>query len=277
MTAARGTYGCLPFADPRGGGRTIPLWHYLPTTLTADTPLVIVMHGMRRNAPQYRDDWAPHAERHGLAVVAPEFAASAYPDVHAYNYGNVVAPDGTPNPREAWLFPVIDAIFAHARDAFGCRAATYCLYGHSAGGQLVHRLATLCWSERIALAITANAGSYTLPRLDEAYPFGLGGTVFEAEDFSALFARPLLILLGGADSDPGHYSLPRQPQAQRQGAHRHERGLRYFAAAEAGARERGLGFAWRVETVPGVAHANAGMAARAAQWCAAAAAASRSA
>ena len=259
----------VSFSDPRHGlPREIPLWLYRPAGFSPVSPVVIVMHGMSRNASAYLDAWMPYADQHGFAVAAPEFPKAHYPDARDYNFGNMLSPEGRLLSREQWLFPVIDRIFDHVRAALGSRRETYCLYGHSAGGQFVHRLVTFAWSPRIELAITANAGSYTLPVFEVAYPFGLAGTAFTEADFAGLFSRPLLILLGEQDNDAHHHHLPRQPEAMRQGAHRLARGRNYMEAATRAAHERRMVLAWRLDVVPGVTHSNPGMAAVAARFCA---------
>lgn len=255
--------------DPRRGPqREVAVWMHTPARYDPASPIVIVMHGLSRDAGAYLEAWRPCAEQHGFAVAAPEFATAQYPAVHDYNYGNMVSPAGALLPRSEWLFPVIDSVFDAVRAALGSTRQTYCLYGHSAGGQFVHRLATFAWSSRIELAISANAGSYTLPTFDAAYPFGLAGTAFAETDFPALFQRPLIVMLGDRDTDSEHRNLPRQPEALRQGPHRFSRGHYYMAAAERAARERDLPLAWRSVVAPGVAHSNPGMALVAAGLCA---------
>lgn len=259
----------IEWADPRPGfSRRIPIWLYRPRALVASRPLVMVLHGMSRNADAYCEAWAASAEQYGFAVAAPEFSAADYPDALDYNFGNMVSPDGVLLPRAKWLFPVIDRIFLQAREALGIDGERYCLYGHSAGAQLVHRLVSFAWSPRIALAISANAGSYTMPVFDADYPFGLRGTAFTEADIPALLSRPLVVLLGEQDRDPAHHNLPRQPGALQQGAHRFARGQRYFQTAEQIALERRVQLAWRLITVPHVAHSNPGMAPAAAALCA---------
>lgn len=261
---------CVDMADPRPGfARRIPLWLYRPQANDPARPLVVVLHGMSRNADEYCNAWAKLADAHGFALVAPEFSAAEYPDARDYNFGNMLSEQGALLPREIWLFPIVDQIFLRARELMNLACERYCLYGHSAGGQLVHRLATFAWSPRIALAISANAGSYTMPVFDVDYPFGLGNTAFAEADMPGLLARPLTVLLGEADNDPGHHNLPRQPGAMAQGAHRYARGQHYFRAAEEAAASRGLKLDWRLSTVPGVAHSNPDMAPAAAALCAA--------
>jgi hypothetical protein len=108
-------------------------------------------------------------------------------------------------------------------------------------------------------AVAANAGWYTFPNTEAAFPFGLGDAP-GGVDLDAALAAPVTILLGTADVDPNHRSLNRDPPALAQGPHRYARGLAYFAAAEAEAKRRGLVFGWACATAPGIAHDNGGMA-----------------
>ena len=138
----------------------------------------------------------------------------------------------------------------------------FALYGHSAGAQFVHRYILLTGAPRAEAIIIANAGSYTLP-LDRPFPEGLRGTAANPATLRAVFARPVILQLGEADTDPNHGSLPRDPWAIAQGSHRFARGWFFFDTVRRAAETQGAPFAWRVATVPGVGHSNAGMAAHA--------------
>jgi poly(3-hydroxybutyrate) depolymerase len=247
--------GRHPFVDPRAGPRReIPVHTYRPTSFTPESPILIVMHGRSRNGSDYRDWFVPDAERRGFLVAAPEFSEAQYGHPHEYNFGAMVGPDGAWRPREDWLWPLVDRIFEQVRERFGSRRGTYSLFGHSAGGQVVHRLATFGWSPCIERAIAANAGHYTMPTRDAAYPHGLRGVPITDEELRALFSRPLTILLGNADNDPNHPQLPKEPADLEQGPHRFARGQAYFETGKREAARLGVPFRWRIATAPGVAH-----------------------
>jgi len=163
-------------------------------------------------------------------------------------------------PRAEWLFPAIDEAFREVRRRSGSTRGRYFLYGHSAGGQLVHRLATFAWSPSIERAVSANAGSYTLPCAEEDFPFGTGETGLGDEALRALFARPLLVMVGDRDVDPRDPHLPMEQAAIRQGPHRFARGHRYLEVARREAQRLGVPLAWRLAVAPGVAHDNHAMA-----------------
>ena len=113
---------------------------------------------------------------------------------------------------------------------------------------------------RYRVAVSANAGSYAFPDPEIDYPFGLRGAPVDEDGLKAALQRPLTILLGTADTDPSHASLPRGARADRQGEHRLARGEAFVRAARAQADRLGVPFGWRVVHVPGIAHENGGMA-----------------
>jgi poly(3-hydroxybutyrate) depolymerase len=242
-------------ADPRPGpARQITVFTHRPASWTPESPVVVVMHGRSRNGADYRNWWVAAAERHGALIVTPEFSEKDYPHPHEYNYGGMFTADRRLKPRREWLWGVIDHVFEDAGRRAGSRAERYRLFGHSAGGQFVHRLATFAWSDRIERAIAANSGAYTMPDLQTEFPFGLRGTGGDESTLRTLVARPMTILLGEADNDPNHEQLPREPEAMKQGAHRFARGHHYFDAGRRLAERLGVPFAWKLATVPGVAH-----------------------
>jgi len=250
-----------PFPDPRGGDRHLTVHIHRPAAYSPASPILLVAHGRARNGADYRDYFVAESERRGFLVVAPEFAEAQYPNPYAYNYGNLCEASGKILPRGEWLFPVLEAVFRDARERAGSRRDRFFLFGHSAGSQLVHRLATFGWLDSIERAVAANAGSYTLPVRGEAFPFGLdGGPATSDDDLRRLFARPIIVQLGANDVDPNDAHLPREPGAMRQGPYRFARGRNYFETARREAERLGVRLAWRLSIVPGVAHSGQNMA-----------------
>ena len=47
------------------------------------------MHGRKRNAEEYRDQWSDFANELNLVVVVPEFSEAQFPMVWGYNYGGI--------------------------------------------------------------------------------------------------------------------------------------------------------------------------------------------
>ncbi|MBR0658095.1 alpha/beta hydrolase [Neoroseomonas oryzicola] len=238
----------------------MPVWYHRPASWTPSGKVAVVLHGLRRDADRYRDEWRDLADRHGVLLLVPEFGQDKFPGTRWYNFGNLQDDAGRATPSAAWSFHAFDRVVLAAMAMAGAQRDAFILYGHSAGAQFTHRYTLLTGAPRAEAVMIANAGSYTLPRFDRPFPEGLGGTAADPAVLRAVFARPVLLQLGEADTDPNHPSLPRQPWAIAQGSHRFARGWHFFDQARRAALEAGAPFAWRVVTVPGVGHSNAGMA-----------------
>lgn len=234
--------------------RPVTLHTYRSQDHAPDRPLVIVQHGMLRNGDDYRDFWIPAADRHGLLIVAPTFADQAWPGAENYNNGAVFdAPSGEPRPVDGWAYGLVGRIVDRLRAA-GVSSGKAYLFGHSAGGQFVHRLMSSQPHAHFHAAACANAGWYTLPTLDVAFPEGLGGVGLTAEHLARLLAYPMTILAGDQDIVTDDPHLPSGEAALRQGPHRYARAHNYFEAGRREAANRGLPFNWSLQTVPGIGH-----------------------
>lgn len=259
--------GVFEMREPTGILPETPMrvFYHRPAAWRPDRPILIVLHGVNRDADRYLDEWRQPAEQANVLVVCPEFSNAKYPDVRWYNLGNLMDRErnGTRQPPESWTFSAVDRVFGEVRRRTNASRQGFALFGHSAGAQFVHRY--LMFAERSAAEaiIVANAGWYTLPVQTVAFPYGLGGTGVGEDTVRAAFGRPVVILLGDQDIDPNHSSLRRDADSDTQGIHRFARGHFFFAAAETEARRLGVPLAWRKEIVPGVGHQNAGMARRA--------------
>lgn len=236
-----------------------------PAAWNSTGRVVLVMHGVNRDADRYRDQWCDLADRHGFLLVVPEFSRTKFPGDTWYNFGGMTDASGTPRPREAWSFGVLDRVFADVRARTGARRTTYSLYGHSAGAQFVHRALLFAASPAVEAVVAANAGWYTLPVFDESFPYGLKESPATEADVRAFLASPLVLQLGEADIDPNHSSLRRTAEADRQGPHRFARGQHFLAVGRREAARYGVPLAWRLVTVPGVGHSNGKMAEHAAR------------
>lgn len=246
-------------------GRPIPVWYFLPQQAGPDAPVLVVMHGVNRDADRYRDEWQPYAEKYGCLLVVPEFSREAFPDEEHYNQGNTRDDQGRPEPRDEWSFSYIEPVFDAARKAAGNRSTHYSLYGHSAGAQFVHRFLYFVPRARVTKAIAANAGWWTLPDPVIDFPYGLGGSAVDAEALRAMLGKPLTVLLGTADTDPNHVNLRKTPEAMAQGQHRFARGQNFYSAGRNRAASLGTPFGWQLATAPNVDHSNKGMSAYAAR------------
>jgi dienelactone hydrolase len=217
----------------------------------ADLSLLLVFHGNARDADRYRDDARALADKNCLLVVAPLLDRRTFP-LWRYQHGDVVRDGVVQDPRD-WTGRLVPALVDWVRTQEG-RPLAYSLLGHSAGAQFLDRLAAFVPTEARRIVV-ANPGSYVFPSLQIAAPYGLG-KVYSGADGEAQLRRyleqPITIYLGQGDvraddRDPS-------PEAQAEGASRHQRGRNAFNVAKALAQARGWPFNWRLVELPGVGH-----------------------
>lgn len=249
------------FTDQRGNAdKPIRVWLYRPAGFQAQSPIVFVMHGTLRNGETYREPWLPLADHSNALIVVPEFSLEHYRDSRTYQFGNMRAKDGQPIDESKWTFAAIEHLFDHLKAISGNLTERYYLFGHSAGAQFVHRMVLFQKASRIALAVTANAGSYTMPDYDVEFPYGLKHCDLTDTGLKAALDVPMLVLLGEKDTDPDDKYLPKSREAMAQGATRLARGHAFFHSAEQAAQRLNVPLRWTKSIVPGVGHDNALMA-----------------
>ncbi len=252
--------GGFSFVDQKGDpSKHITVYTYLPKGIKPDAArIVFVMHGHGKNARGYRDTWVEHADKYGFMVVAPLFDPGQWAGGD-YSYASVMTKDGKLRDASIWSFSVVDHLFEAIKDATGNQSPKYFIYGHSEGGQFVHRLVLFLPDARYAKAVAANPGWYTMPTFDVNFPYGLGGSPATEASLKKSLGREFVLMLGDRDADPNHAELRRTPEAMAQGVHRFERGQNYMKEARNRATELKCAFGWQVQVVPGAAHENSKM------------------
>jgi hypothetical protein len=241
-----------------------------PRVFDPRTPVLFVHHGVGRNGEAYRDYWLPLAEANGILAIAIEFPEQSFPDYLNYHFGNLHNEDGTPNPREKWTYGIVPRLFDALREVGVTEREKYGMFGHSAGGQFVHRMLSFGYRERVAVAACANAGTYAMPDLDVAWPFGLGATELTQATLMELLNFPITVLAGTNDTKTTGRYFPKGPRSMRQGETRWHRAHTYVRLGREAAAAMGTNCAWTVIDVPGIGHDGHGMSVAAAPIVAAA-------
>lgn len=255
--------GASSFEAALPGGQTIEVFTYRAADHGPDDPIIIVLPGGGRNGDDYRDSWINAAERFDLLVLAPSFDEARFPGPINYNLAGMIR-DGSNvatlrnadlTPSRTWLFSDIESIFDEAVARTGSAQARYDLFGHSAGGQIVHRMILFAPETRVRTALAANSGWYTTLERDVPFPYGMKGISLPPGQLEKAFGRNLVVFLGELDNareTRGH--LRDTPEANAQGEHRLARGRHFHAVAESERARLGLRSQWRLETVAGVGH-----------------------
>ncbi len=252
--------GQFVFNDSLGNAdRPITVYTYRPAAWNQSGPVLFVMPGAGRDGLPPRETWIPYAERYSALLVVPEFSQQYYPGDMWYPLGNTYD-DKNWVPKANWSFMAVEHLFDYVREKSGATQPTYFLDGHSAGAQFVHRMVTFLPDARYNRAVAANAGVYVMPDYSVPYPLGLKDSPLPKNRLPDVFARKLIIMSGGSDTNPNDTSLANFPGAEAQGSTRFERAKTYFATAQAEAAGLGVPLDWEYYVVPGIGHDEAGMA-----------------
>lgn len=233
------------------------IYYSVPESIDENTKIIFIMHGASRTAKKYINDWLPLVQNRNVVLIAPKFSKESFPE---YVYLMMSTERGKLLKDESlFLTDSLGLLFDFFKSKLKLSTTTFRLYGHSGGSQFVHRYLLLSDEKRIEKVAMANAGFYTFVDRQTSYPFGIKNMNVSDERIEWLLRLKGGVFLGDADNDPAHHSLPSMRKAKKQGRHRFERGTNFFNDLIGLGVENNLPFRWRYQTVPGVAHDNAGM------------------
>jgi pimeloyl-ACP methyl ester carboxylesterase len=285
-----GSGNLLVEGGPGHREKLIQVFYHRPEAFTPRSPILVVVPGAGRDADEYRDAWIEASERHGVLVLSPLYRESDY-DFGAYHMGGLMhgmnLSESTlyeeasnrvhldeerfeyrvaSNPEE-WIFRDFDRLFLRVGRALGSERERYDLFGHSAGGQILHRLVLFHPGSRADRILAGNSGFYTLPDPTTDLPFGVRDTPVTSKDLGRSLSLRLVLFLGEEDdaTETGG-TLLRSPTVDRQGLHRLARGRYFYETGRALAERLGVELGWSLEIVPGVGHDFRGMSRAAADY-----------
>lgn len=246
--------GVMPFSFEGQAGRKINLHYYRARNYSPGGNVVFVLHGMLRNGDEYRDFWIDAADAHDLLIVAPTFPNAGFSDPINYNNGMVKTADERTTARSSWTYNVPAKVVEMLTEEGIMTQGTARIFGHSAGGQFLHRMVSLVGFGPFREVIAANSGWYSLPTLEQDFPAGLGGTGLDQTALTDLLQTELWILAGQRDCEKTAENLPMGPEAEAQGAGRLQRARTYYESGKAAAAALGVPFGWKLTEVPDVDH-----------------------
>jgi pimeloyl-ACP methyl ester carboxylesterase len=233
-------------------GEPLSLHTYRPPTY-AGGPMILVFHGVKRNAEDYRNFAITLAERFRAIIITPEYDSTRFPSAR-YQRGGLLK-GGKVQPESAWTYATVPGIVKFVRGKLGNDTLPYYLIGHSAGGQFLVRMAAFLPGEARRI-VASNPGSDLFPTRDQPFGYGFGGLPESLSDdkvLKAYLAAPLTLYLGTDDIYP-RPSFDDSPDGMRQGQHRLERGRNCYAFAKELAQRKGWPFNWRKVETPGIGH-----------------------
>lgn len=231
---------------------TLKLFTYKPAQFR-DGPMLMVFHGVLRNAEEYRDHAVPMGDRFGALIVAPLFDEETFPKPK-YQFGGIVR-EGKAVPAEDRTGEYVNRIAREVRKRESRPDLPYALIGHSGGGQFLGRLAAFVQTDAQRIVIS-NPSSYTLPTVNAEFPYGFGGLPAEIqteEMFKAYLAQPVTIYVGSKDIIRDEY-FDDSEKADAQGRTRFERGQNAYNFARKLAIEKNWTFRWKLVIAEGIEH-----------------------
>lgn len=246
--------------------KPIVVYYYIPTKGDITKMKVLFsMHGAQRTSAPGLENWKPFAQKEGVVIIAPEFRKPYYQE-NEYQFGGIMTQRlGTElAPEESWTYNLVEILFDLFKKETGNKSEHYDMFGHSAGGQFVHRFLLSTPNARVNKAVAANPGNWTFLFADGlvaesgtvyGWPYSVKNTPMSDEShLKAFLARDLTVHLGTEDTAVSGQYVPTDEAALAQGKYRYDRGLNFFQHAKDLAAEKGWKFNWKIVEVKGAGH-----------------------
>jgi hypothetical protein len=269
---------------------TITIFYHMPENFTQSSKVLMVIPGAGRNADDYRDSWIEASEKYSVLIVSPSYPEKDY-NYGDYHLGGIVKDldlskgvsfkEGTNQVHidenaiefnvntngEDWIFIDFDRVFKLVKNATNSNQGKYDLFGHSAGGQILHRLVLFNPDSKADRILASNAGTYTPPDYNTNFPFGMKNVGINQKKLARSFKKNLVLFLGELDNETETRGrMLRSETADKQGTNRLDRGKNFYTFSEELAKDLKMKFNWKIEVIPNVGHNQKKMAAAAADY-----------
>ena len=229
-----------------GSAGSAPYYLHRPPGNLEGAPVIVVVHGISRNAGEQVRAFGSRAARLGFVTVAPRFSREQFPAYQRLGHCR----SGRGSAPEVALAEVL----ARVKAASGAETSRVFLFGFSGGAQFAHRFA-LCTPGHVKSMVLGSAGWYTFPDTTAPFPRGLGpAPLVHGLDLAQLLRIPTLVVVGERDTRrDGAFNVSRALDAQ-QGRNRVERGQRWVAEMQQAADRAGAGPRFSFATLRGCGH-----------------------
>lgn len=239
--------------------KPIKVYYNIPENANTNTAIVFLFHGEGRNAVDYRDALINKSIQHGFIIMAPEFSEEFYPAGNQYNLGNVYTNGDNPSPvtlnsELIWTFSIIEPLFDFIKSGLINSSPTYHIIGHSAGAQFAHRLIMFKPNGRYNKIVASASGWYTVPNINENFPYGFNQSILHGLSLIQLFNKNLTIQIGSLDNNSNSPGLRRNPIVDLQGTNRLARANYFFNFSQNLATANQNSFQWQIRIIQGLNH-----------------------
>jgi pimeloyl-ACP methyl ester carboxylesterase len=239
--------------------KPINVFYNIPSGDRKNMPIVIVFHGEERNAENYRNIWTDASNKLGFMVFAPEFNSVDFPGGSSYIIGNVYQDGNFPtaqtlNNESVWTFSIIEPLFDFIKTKTGTTVQSYDMFGHSGGGQFVHRFVLFKPNARFNKAIAANSGWFTVPDGVANYPYGIMNSPLSSITPNNYFSKQLYITVGELDNNNSDPSLRHNEASDLQGLNRLSRANYFYSKSQSFAQKTNSEYNWKFHIIPNSGH-----------------------
>lgn len=247
--------GWFEYHMPSGEiGDTVKVFYHIPDKYERTAmPVIVGFHGNDRDCSYWIETWREYADKNGFMFFIPWFSHEHFP-TNRYQEVGVKDEKGDLVPAKQRTSAYVDSLLCHILRFSGTGENKVTLYGHSAGGQFVHRFMMMNKSPFVKKAIIGNPGWFTFPDLGENYSYGIKDLPeVDNSRLRDMLGKNIILQLAEGDTIRESY-LRKTTEADRQGRNRLERGNKYFETLQTIANKHQWDFNWRKEYVPDVGH-----------------------
>ncbi len=242
--------------------RWVQVFYHRPPTMDIASKVLIVLPGAGRDGDQYRDAWADISIEKDVVVLALKYPSETY-DFGAYHMAGMI--DSVSFDKDfgfvqvddqaSWIFNDFDRIFNMVTTDNSLEAKSYDIFGHSAGGQILHRFALFHDDSKADRIIAANSGWYTLPDTKLGLPYGIKNTKVDEVSITKSYSKKLTIMVGEKDdATETRGTLLQTDSANEQGAHRLERAHNFYNYNQSLSESLNTPYNWGFHVISGVGH-----------------------
>ncbi|MBD5355710.1 MAG: hypothetical protein HDR88_01730 [Bacteroides sp.] len=245
---------------------TIQVFYHIPANRDRSTmPVIIGFHGNDRNCDYWIDTWKEYADKDGFMFFIPWFTHESFP-TRRYQEVGMKDDGGNILPPKYRTTALVDSLINNILVNSGTQDTAATIYGHSAGGQFVHRFMLLNDSPFVKKAIIGNPGWFTFPTKDEDYSYGIKDIdEIQADQLRKMVGKNIILQLAEGDTLRESF-LRKTYQADLQGLNRLERGNNFFETLKSMAEKNNWDFNWQRVYVPNVGHDAVEMSRHAAEY-----------
>ena len=196
----------------------LPFWLYQPVRVRNMQRLLVVVHGISRDAEEQLDCYRTLADELGCWLVAPQFKRKEFP-----RYQQLCAGSGQPRADIA-----LNSFLALWRSMHGQPYLKIWLAGYSGGAQFAHRYA-LHHPQQIAAMVLGSAGWYSFPDQQVRYPRGITRSpALDPVRLEEMLNIPMLVTVGDEDDLRDSSLRTSESLDRQQGRNRFERAINWY-------------------------------------------------